>query len=131
MVISQAGHISWQRRKEYLNKKFVLLTVIKIREVVKKMNRLRKVRKEKGYTLAAAAIVIGIANNTLSQYETGKREPKLETWQRLADFYGVSVSYLQGIDKEIYSLNFPTKQEAIDFIHKIMKAQNIRLEDIK
>lgn len=94
------------------------------------MNRLKEVRKEKGYTLIATATVAGIANNTLSQYETGKREPRLEMWQKLADIYGVSVPYLQGIDKEIYDLKFATKQEAIDFIHKIMKAQNIKLEDI-
>lgn len=94
------------------------------------MNRLKEIRKKKGYTLIAAATIAGIANNTLSRYETGKREPKLEMWQKLADIYGVSVPYLQGIDKEIYDLKFPTKQEAIDFIHKIMKAQNIKLEDI-
>ncbi|EFB62001.1 hypothetical protein HMPREF9209_1938 [Lactobacillus gasseri 224-1] len=40
---------------------------------------------------------MGLANNTLSQYETGKREPKLETWQKLAEFFGVSVQYLQGL----------------------------------
>ncbi|WP_281681164.1 helix-turn-helix domain-containing protein [Lactobacillus gallinarum] len=95
------------------------------------MNRLKEVRKEKGYTLAAVAIIAGIANNTLSQYETGKREPKLEMWQKLADIYGVSVPYLQGIDNEIYDLKFPTEQEAVDFIHEIMKAQNIKLEDIQ
>ena len=94
------------------------------------MNRLKEIRKKKGYTLIAAATIAGITNNTLSRYETGKREPKLEMWQKLADIYGVSVSYLQGIDKEIYDLKFSTKQEAIDFIHKIMKAQNIKLEDI-
>ena len=94
------------------------------------MNRLKEIRKKKGYTLIAAATVAGIANNTLSQYETGKREPKLEMWQKLADIYGVSVPYLQGIDKEIYDLKFPTKKEAIDFIHKIMKIQNIKLKEI-
>lgn len=94
------------------------------------MNRLKEVRKEKGYTLAAAAIIAGIANNTLSRYETGKREPKLEIWQKLADIYGVSVPYLQGTDEDVYQFKFATKQEAIDFIHEIMKAQNIKLEDI-
>lgn len=35
-------------------------------------------------------------NNTLSRYETGRREPKLETWQKLADYFNVSVPYLRG-----------------------------------
>ena len=95
------------------------------------MNRLKKIRKKNNLTLKELGQKIGMANNTLSQYETGKREPKLETWQALADFFNVSVPYLQGIDEGIYDLKFPTKAEAIAFIHKIMKAQNIKLEDIQ
>ncbi|MFM9597643.1 helix-turn-helix domain-containing protein, partial [Streptomyces scabiei] len=40
---------------------------------------------------------VGLATNTISRYETGKREPKLETWLKLAEFFNVSVSYLQGL----------------------------------
>ena len=39
---------------------------------------------------------VQIPNNTLSQYENEKRKPKLETWQTLADYFNVSVPYLQG-----------------------------------
>lgn len=46
--------------------------------------------------------MIGMPSNTLSQYETGKREPKLKTWEKLANFWEVSVPYLQGfIDDNI------------------------------
>lgn len=95
------------------------------------MNRLKELRQKNNLTLKELGQKVGMANNTLSQYETGKREPKLETWQALADFFNVSVPYLQGIDEGIYDLKFPTKAEAIAFIHKIMKAQNIKLEDIQ
>ena len=95
------------------------------------MNRLKELRQKNNLTLKELGQKIGMANNTLSQYETGKREPKVETWQALADFFNVSVPYLQGIDEGIYDLKFPTKAEAIAFIHKIMKAQNIKLEDIQ
>ena len=95
------------------------------------MNQKKKKKKKNNLTLKELGQKIGMANNTLSQYETGKREPKLETWQALADFFNVSVPYLQGIDEGIYDLKFPTKAEAIAFIHKIMKAQNIKLEDIQ
>lgn len=94
------------------------------------MNRIKEVRKKKGLSLQQVADAVGVGNNTISRYETGKREPKLETWQALADFFDVSVPYLQGIDEIPSDLKFSTKQEAIDFIHKIMKAQNIKLEDI-
>ena len=73
------------------------------------MNRLKELRQKNNLTLKELGQKIGMANNTLSQYETGKREPKLETWQALADFFNVSVPYLQGIDEGIYDLKFPTK----------------------
>lgn len=94
------------------------------------MNRLKEVRKKKGLSLQQVADAVGLGNNTISRYETGKREPKLEMWQKLADIYGVSVPYLQGIDEDVYEFKFSTKQDVIDFIHEIMKAQNIKLKDI-
>lgn len=60
-------------------------------------NRLKELRNKKHLTQKELGEQLGMPNNTLSQYETGKREPKLETWQKLADFFGVSVPYLQGI----------------------------------
>lgn len=60
-------------------------------------NRIAQLRKEKNITLQQVANYLEVSNGTISRYETGKREPKLETWQKLASFFGVSVSYLQGI----------------------------------
>lgn len=37
---------------------------------------------------------LNIAQNTLSQYETGVREPDLKTLRLLADFFDVSIDYL-------------------------------------
>lgn len=93
-------------------------------------NRLHELRESKKYTLDDIESRTGIKRGTYNNYESGKTKPKLETWQALADFFNVSVPYLQGIDEEIYSLKFPNKQEAINFVRKVMKTQNIRLEDI-
>lgn len=60
-------------------------------------NRIAEARKARGLTLRQLGKLIGLGNNTISQYETGKREPKLETWQKLASALNVSVPYLQGI----------------------------------
>ncbi len=65
-------------------------------------NRLREVRNKTNLTLSSYSRMIGIPSNTLSQYETGKREPRLETWEKLANFWEVSVPYLQGLDQEWY-----------------------------
>lgn len=93
------------------------------------MNRIKELRKEKNLTLEQVGKDMNLATNTISRYETGKREPKLKTWNKLAEYFNVPTSYLMGLNRN--DLKFPTKQEAIDFIHKIMKAQNIKLEDIQ
>ena len=85
---------------------------------VKTMNRIKELRQKNNLTLRGLGDKVNMSSSRISQYETGKREPKLETWNKLAE-------YLNRND-----LKFPTKQEAIDFIHKIMKAQNIKVEDI-
>lgn len=61
-------------------------------------NRIREFRKQKGKTLDQMQDETGIKRGTLNNYENGKTEPKLETWQKLADYFGVSVGYLQGIE---------------------------------
>lgn len=77
------------------------------------MNRLRQVRKQKEITLKEVAEDVGIADNTLQQYETEKREPKKETWIKLADYYNVPVAYLMGLpDGLVQHIN---KKQAMTF----------------
>lgn len=60
------------------------------------MNRIKQLRKGKNMTLVELSQKVGMPNNTISQYENEKREPKEPTWQALADFFNVSVPYLKG-----------------------------------
>lgn len=68
------------------------------------MNRIKEIRKKKKLTLQQVADAIGVGNNTISRYETGKREPKLKTWEKLANFFNVSVTYLMGISDQTLKL---------------------------
>ena len=61
------------------------------------MNRLRQVRKQKGLTLVKVAEDTGILENLIGKYEREEREPKKETWIKLADYYDVPVAYLMGL----------------------------------
>ncbi|ALI33918.1 helix-turn-helix domain-containing protein [Weissella cibaria] len=75
--------------------------------------RLKKLRKEKGVTLVKMSEAIGIAQSSLSRYESGEREPtKIEQLEKLADYFGVSVPYLRG------EIDFPNglSDEAFDEI---------------
>lgn len=66
------------------------------------MNKLRELRKEKGLTLNELSIELlnkvdlKIGSNALGKYERGEREPRLSTWQKLADYFQVPVPYLMG-----------------------------------
>lgn len=62
-------------------------------------NRLKEIRLEKKLTQKEVSLKTGIPVNTYSNYERGDREPKLATWQKLADYFDVSVGYLQGVSK--------------------------------
>ena len=48
-----------------------------------------------------------MSSSRISQYETGKREPKLETWNKLAEYFNVPTFYLMGLNRN--DLKFPTK----------------------
>lgn len=55
---------------------------------------IRDLRQDKNYSQAMVAKAIGMAQNTYSQYETGRIEWRASDLVRLAKFYGVSVDYL-------------------------------------
>ena len=58
------------------------------------MIKLRELRKERNETLAEMGKRLGIASNTLSQYENGERNPKLDTLVHICKAYGVSLATL-------------------------------------
>lgn len=85
------------------------------------MNRLRELRKEKKLTLKEVSSQLEqnnlkISPDALAKYERGDREPKLETWQKLADFFGVSVPYLQGIEPDFEKITERTKNIIVDVL---------------
>lgn len=68
-------------------------------------NRLKELRQKNKLTLKELGSKVGIPNNSLSQYENGKRQPKIEIWEKLASFFNVSVPYIQGTDRKTFSID--------------------------
>lgn len=68
------------------------------------MNRIKELRQQKKLSLAKLSdqlkknYNLKISAPSLMRYENGTTEPKLATWQKLADFFDVPVSYLQGLN---------------------------------
>lgn len=60
-------------------------------------DRLRWLRKRFGYSQAALADALSVSRMAYTQYESGHREPGLNTLVCLANLYGVSVDYLLGL----------------------------------
>lgn len=62
-------------------------------------NRIRELRKRRKMTMKQLGEVVDLAESTISQYETGKRQPDNETLLRLGEFFGVTVGYLLGVEE--------------------------------
>ena len=66
------------------------------------MNRLKELRIKHGLNQKEVADVLDTTQQAISLYESGKREPKLKTWQKLADCFNVSIPSARGeIDTEL------------------------------
>jgi len=57
-------------------------------------NRLKELRKSRGYTQVSLQMQTGIEQALLSKFENGDRIPPTETLFLLAEFYNVSIDYL-------------------------------------
>ena len=57
-------------------------------------NRLRELRRNRGYTQISLQMQTGIEQALLSKFENRERIPPTETLFRLAEFYDVSIDYI-------------------------------------
>lgn len=62
-------------------------------------NRIRELRKQKNLTMKQLGEHLGMAENVVSRYETGKRQPDNEALVKFANFFNVSVGYLIGAEE--------------------------------
>lgn len=56
--------------------------------------KLKKLRQSYGLTQAEAARRLGVSASTVGMYEQGRREPDLETTQKICELYNVTPDYL-------------------------------------
>lgn len=57
-------------------------------------DRLKNLRENKGLKQKEVAEKIGIKNNTLSSYESSKRQPDFNTLKELSKVYDTSIDYI-------------------------------------
>lgn len=97
-------------------------------------NRIRKLRTKKGLTLKGLSEKlkeggVNLSASSLIKYERNERTPSLENWVNLANFFGVSVDYLQGKSLSPYALaqNDNFTQFAYDYG---LLADNVNLDKL-
>jgi transcriptional regulator with XRE-family HTH domain len=81
--------------------------------------RLKELRLRDGMSQAELAKKIGRTNAAISMYETGRREPDLETLEELCDLFNVNMNYLTGQeDGSTYYLDPKTAQIAQELYNR-------------
>ena len=61
-------------------------------------SRLKNERIRKGLTQEDLGKIINKSKNNISQYETGKREPDIQTLNKFSEIFGCTLDYLLGQD---------------------------------
>lgn len=94
-------------------------------------NRIRELRRERGLTLKKLGQIIGVAESTMCQYETGKRQPGNETLLKLGELFDVSVGYILGAEESpVSSSSQPPIQggsDIGDILTKLEEADDLML----
>lgn len=60
------------------------------------MNRIKDLRKKRKITQIRLSIAAEVSQETISAYENGKAEPKMDKLIRIADFLNTTTDYLLG-----------------------------------
>ncbi|MBQ8292107.1 MAG: helix-turn-helix transcriptional regulator [Clostridia bacterium] len=61
--------------------------------------KLRELRAERGLSQKELGALFNVCNQTVSFWETGSREPDLDTLKKLAEFFDISSDYFLGLQE--------------------------------
>lgn len=63
------------------------------------MNQIKKIREARGIAQKVLAIAMGVSAPTVSNWESGAKEPSNKNIRKLAEFFGVSSDCILGIEE--------------------------------
>ena len=58
--------------------------------------RLEELRTKQGLTRPALAVALGLPRNAIEKFETGRQTPTKDQQNKIANYFSVSLAYLQG-----------------------------------
>lgn len=91
-------------------------------------NRIAMLRKEQGINQKELGVKLGVAQTTVSAWETGKNEPDSESLNKMSQLFRVSVGYLLGFEGETVTRGL-SKEEHESYVRQLLdKKEQERLE---
>ena len=96
----------------------------KMSERYKMSNRLKVLRKEKGLTQADVAKVLNTNQSQYGKYENGKTNLSIENAKILAEYFGVSIPYLLGLDDNPVLVNPGSAKEIFKGFVKVLQGKS-------
>ena len=90
--------------------------------------RIRLYRMSRGMSQEKLASLVGVKRNTISMYETGKREPDMDVIEALADVFNVSMRDMVPEDKGHDVIIPQENRRILDMYDKLNPENQIRLE---
>jgi transcriptional regulator with XRE-family HTH domain len=86
---------------------------------------LKQLRKSRNLSQEDVAKVLNTTVSTISRYETGEREPNLESLCILADFFNVSLDYLLGREQKANNTKNP------EIMHYLNRLESLEQEIVE
>ena len=63
-------------------------------------NRLKELRKAHGYTQTELGTMINVGKSTISQYESGTRQPDIDILVKLSQIFNCSIESMLGVSEK-------------------------------
>ncbi len=88
--------------------------------------RLKELREKRNLTQEELGRILNLNKSTISHYENNSRTPDLDKLERFANYYGVELNYIVGLDNNCYSekRSIRMSDEELELILEIRKTKN-------
>ena len=106
----------------------VILSIMKEGDNLSTGEKIKQARKEAGLTQKELGDKLGITYQQIGQYENGKRKPKLETLQRIAD--ALEIEMLSLLTKEYITQTDITQKDFHDWIDTLGETKSDRINEL-
>lgn len=88
-------------------------------------DKLKQLRNNKDLTQQQISKILNVTQSAYGFYETGNREPKIDSLIKLADFFDVSIDYL--VDRKNSTLLTEEVQEIKRAMSNVSKSEQIKM----